>query len=279
MPVNAQATKTTDVVIPQVLSDMVSGQLSKALKFLPIFDIDTTLTTTPGNTITVAKWSHIGAASDVVEGQAIPIAKMSKSTIPVTVKKAGIGVEITDEAKLSGYGDPIGEATKQIKNSIADKIDNDCLACLKTATQTATNLTKGFTVEQLETALGVFESENENSTYVAFCNPKDAQFLRMDASKNWMQGSALGADAVVSGALGKVSGVDIVPTKKLNTNEAILVRFSNESPTVKLILKKNVEVESDRDIINKSTVITADQHYACYLYNEKNVVKINFTKV
>lgn len=279
MGVNANATKMVDVVNPEVLADMISGKLEKALKFSPIFNIDRTLVGTAGNTITVPKWKHIGKAEDVAEGQPIPITKMAHTTAQVTVKKAGIGVEITDEARLSGYGDPIGEAGKQIRNSIADKIDDDCLACLKTASQTATNLTKGLTVEQLETGLGVFSSENENNNYVLFCNPSDAQHLRLDASKNWLQGTTAGEGAVVNGALGKVSGVDIVPTNKLNKLESILVRFSEESPTVKLILKRNLGVESDRDIINKSTVITADQHYACYLYNEKNVVKMNFTKV
>ncbi|MFU0764953.1 MAG: hypothetical protein ACFWTU_09105 [Leuconostoc mesenteroides] len=65
---------------------------------------------------------------DVAEGAAIDYEKLTNSTDTFTVKKAGKGVQLTDESVLSGYGDPVGEATRQITMAIAAKLDNDTVA-------------------------------------------------------------------------------------------------------------------------------------------------------
>ena len=43
------------------------------------------------------------------------------------------GIGLTDEAVLSGYGNPVGEANTQLAMAIAAKIDNDCMDVLQTA--------------------------------------------------------------------------------------------------------------------------------------------------
>lgn len=47
---------------------------------------------------------------------------------------------------------------------------------------------------------------------------------------------------------------------------------------VSLYLKKDTTVETDRDIIHKTTIITADKHYAVALTNEARAVCISCTK-
>ncbi|MFX3789279.1 N4-gp56 family major capsid protein, partial [Streptococcus suis] len=56
----------------------------------------------------------------------------------MTIKKIGKSVEITDEAILSGYGDPVGQAAKQIFQAIDHKVDADVLTALLGSTQTVT---------------------------------------------------------------------------------------------------------------------------------------------
>ncbi|MDQ8821481.1 N4-gp56 family major capsid protein, partial [Streptococcus ruminantium] len=81
------------------------------------------------------------------------------------------GYEITDEAILSGLGDPIGQAVHQLGLAIANKIDNDLVEAAKKATQ---NIAEApTTLAAIDKALEIFEDE-EDVRYVAIINPKDA---------------------------------------------------------------------------------------------------------
>ena len=76
--------------------------------------VNTDLSTKAGDTITVPRFNYIGAAADWVRGVEGNVEALSTNEKSYTVKKAVKNVELTDEAVLSGYGDPVGETTKQL---------------------------------------------------------------------------------------------------------------------------------------------------------------------
>ena len=41
-----------------------------------------------------------------------------------------------------------------------------------------------------------------------------------------------------------------------------------------IYMKRDTLLETDRDIINKSTVMTVDKHYVAYLYDASKAIKI-----
>lgn len=265
-------TTMTQMINPEVLADMINATLPKLLRFSPLATVDTTLQGQPGNTLKFPAWTYIGAAADVAEGVAIPLDQMATSTKNVTVKKAGKGVEITDESVLSGYGDPIGEATRQIALSIADKIDSDLLTAALTTTQTIAAIpfaSKKLTVAGLESALALFNDEDDQPA-VLVVNPADAADLRNDAGTNYLSGTEVGAAAIVSGVFGEVLGVQIVRSNKVTKGAPVIIKQG----ALRLVMKRAAAVETDRDIVKKTNVITADEHYAAYLYDLKKVVKI-----
>lgn len=51
---------------------------------------------------------------------------------------------------------------------------------------------------------------------------------------------------------------------------------ATEAPAVTIYLKRNVEVEADRDILKKTTVASADEHYVAVLSNDSKVVLAKF---
>jgi len=42
-------------------------------------------------------------------------------------------------------------------------------------------------------------------------------------------------------------------------------------------MKRAVDVEAERDIVSKTTVLTADQHYGVHLADDSKAVKITIT--
>ena len=276
----AQGTTTTvQVINPQVMADMVSAKLPKLIKFTPLAYIERTLVGIPGDTLTVAKWTYSGDATEITEGQSIPVDQLGTSKTTMTIKQAGKAVEITDKAALVAHGDIYSEAARQIALAIANKVDNDLVVAAKTATQ---NIAEApITVDSIDKALQIFEDE-EDAKYVALVNPKDAIKLRADAGKNWLSGSELGADVIVSGTFGEISGVQVVRTKKVEEGKGFLVKISpdttDEEDNAKygafvINLKRDVMVENDRDILKKTTVYSGDEYYGTYLYDDTKVVK------
>ena len=272
-------TKIAQLVNPEVMADMVSAKLPKMIKFTPLAYVERELVGQPGNTVTVAKWVYSGDAKDITEGEAIVPDQLTTDKSTMTIKKAGKGVEVTDEALLSGYGDPLGQAAHQISLAIANKVDNDLVVEAKKATQYVNDAPT--TGAALDKALAVFEDE-EDARYVALVNPKDAIDLRADTVKEWVRGSEIGANIVVSGTFGETHGVQIVRSKKVEKGKGFLVKVSAvETDTDDVAkygafvinLKRDVAVETDRDILKKTTVITGDEHYGVYLYDPTKVVK------
>lgn len=268
MAINENATFLTNMVDPQVMADMISAELENLIRFAPLARIDNTLVGRPGSTITVPSFKYIGDATDVAEGAPIDIALLETDTENFTIKKAGRGIEITDEAVLSGLGDPLGEGTRQLGLAIANKIDNDVLDALST---TSLEYTAGtaWDLDTISDAMDIFADESDESM-VLIVNSKDASALRKAVANDWERASDLGDNIIVNGTYGGVLGAQVVRSNKLEEGTGYLVKAG----ALAIYMKRNVMVEADRDIIHKTTVVTADEHYGAHLYDESKAIKI-----
>ncbi len=292
-------TKLSNLINPQVMENMISASLPKKIKFSKIAKVDTTLVGRAGNTITVPKYAYIGDAEDVAEGVAMGTTVLTASTTKATVKKAGKAVELTDESVLSGYGDPVGEVTTQLAMAIASKVDNDCLDALLEASLKYEDSTAVISYEGIVKAVDKFESEiDENVTKVMFVHPKQLTQLRLDP--DFKDINKFPMKVMMTGTIGEIAGCQIVTSKKIKTeqvtgvdcyvNPIVIISgqdpnqaqdadgYSEESPAITIYMKRNVELEDDRDILAKTTVISADEHYAAVLSNDSKVVLAKFKK-
>ena len=267
MAISSNGTKLAQLINPQVLADMISAELPNAIRFAPLAEVGRRLQGAAGNTLTMPKYGYIGDASDIAEGADMTIAQMSTTTTSVTVKKAGQGVELSDEAILSGYGDPVGEARKQLTMSIANKVDNDMLTSLRTAPLTSATVGAVFTTADLFNARAKF-GEDVNEPAVFIVNSKHyAEIAEL------VKNSEHSDRVLMNGVVGELVGLQVVISDKLANTEAFIVRPG----ALGLELKRDVLVETDRDIIAGVNVITVNEHYVTYLKDDTKAVKITVT--
>lgn len=271
----ANGTYLASLFNPQVVGDMIDKKLIDLIKFAPLAKIDTNLEGRPGNTITLPYFNYIGDATEVAEGNDITVSKLTESTTTVTISKIGKGVQITDEAVLSGYGDPIGESVKQIAMSMASKVDNDCQTALAGNTTNVHTITAALTADDIADALVKFGEDIEGSKVILIDPTAYATLRKAD---DWLPASEIAAETIMRGTVGMIHGCQVVVTNRIKgTTESTKTTtnfFIVKPGALAIYLKRDVMVETDRDIINKSTVITADKHFATYLYDPSKAIKI-----
>ena len=145
-------------------------------------------------------------------------------------------------------------------------MDNDVLAALADATYIHPVVT--VTPSEVNLALIKLGEDYEGDKYL-FVSP--ASYAAIRASVDWLPASEVSANPMIAGTVGMIYGCVVVVTNKLATNN---VAYIVKPGAVALFMKRGTLVESDRNIVNKSTTFTADKHYATYLYDASKVVKM-----
>ena len=280
-----QTTMIADLVNPQVMADMISAKIPMKLVVAPFAKVDTTLAGRPGNTITVPQYAYIGDAEDIAEGIAAETVKLETSTAEVTVKKAMKAVELTDEAVLSGYGNPVGETNNQLAKAIASKVDSDAMEALQGAQLVYDGSASVIKYSGVVDAIDLFDEEI-NTEKVIFVHPKQVTQLRKDA--DFTSADKYPGNVVMTGEIGKIANTHIVPSKKVKddgTNYLCpIVKLNgdaeteDEVPALTVYIKRDVTVETDRVSLARKTDISADEHYAVALSNTAKVVLAKFKK-
>lgn len=273
-----------NLIDPEVMAPMISAKLAKAIVATPFAKIDTTLEGQPGSTITVPKYQYIGDAEEVAEGVEQGDATLTTTSAQYTVKKIVKDVTLTDEAVLSGYGNPVGEANNQLAKSLASKVDNDVIDALKGA-QVVKEFANDISYNNIVDAIDLF-IEEENVPKVMFIHPHQVTTLRKDS--NFISADKYNNNVIMKGEIGMIANTRIVPTRKARNDAGTyylnpIVELKAESQTgddelsaVTIYMKRGVNVETDRIVKGKKTLISADEHYVVGLTDESKVVVAKF---
>ncbi len=282
-------THLSDIINPQVMGDMIEAKIPHMLKFTPFAKVDTSLVGVPGDTKTVPSWNFIGAAEDVAEGGEITTKKLTASSTTFTIKKAMQSVGISQESINSGLGNPVDQAETQLAKSLAVKVEGDVLATALSAGEldnalvydgSSAKISYGAIVDTVD-----LYDEEEITEKALFVNPKQITTLRKDSE--FIDKNKYGNDVMVSGEIGMVGGVRIVPSKQIVKDEAgnyicPMIKLEpaskdteyaeTELPAITIYMKKDTSVDAEWFPKKQTHDITAAKYYGVALTNASKVV-------
>ena len=282
-------TQFSNMINPEVMAEMISAKVAKKVSIIPFAKVDTTLEGQAGNTITIPVFGYIGDAANVAEGASIGASALTTTHQQFTIKKIAKGVDITDEAILSGYGDPVGEANRQLIMSISQKVDQDAIDALYGATRTVGFPTSKISYSGIVDSIDIFEEEY-NTEKIIFVHPKQVSQLRKDADFTSADKYVNGNYVAVNGEVGKIANCRVVVSKRVKTisddtlyvNPIVKISYDSETEqdtsALTIFLKRNVLVETSRDIDKQINMIRASENYVVALTDESKVILAQFKK-
>lgn len=287
-------TKLQNLINPEVMADIISAKIENKIVVTPFAKIDPTLQGQAGDTVTVPAFAYIGDATDVAEGVAVTAEQLTASSTTFTIKKAMKAVSLTDEAVLSGYGNPVGEATTQLGKSIASKVDADAMDALTVAYNASTaphgvqliynpNTNAVIDYDGIVDAIDLFEEEVQ-SEKVMFIHPKQVTQLRKDS--DFISADKYDNAVMMRGEIGMIAGTRIVASKRVKKTgsgatavyNCPIIKLSNDNETedeaaaLTVFLKRDTNVETERQTLSRTTDISVDKIYGVAITNQAKVI-------
>lgn len=270
---NDNVTKIANLFVPEVVGPEIIKKLVNDIKFLPFAKYRDTLKGTAGDKVKRWKYTYIGDAEEFTEGNDISYGELTQTTTEMTIKKAGRGVQLTDEAVLNSVGDVEGEAVKQVRMAIAQKIDNDCRTALDGIIP---QMTVGDGTETISASLVELAQEkwgeDLETPMTLLINPKQVKEIRHDS--NFIPASEIKAEMMITGSLGQILGCDIVVSNKVLAVDGKYNNYLIKGQPLTIEVKRDIMPERARDIDKKITKMNADIHYGVFLEEDQNAVKI-----
>ncbi len=266
-------TLKSNLIIPEVIADLVETTLGEKVTLLPLTTADDSLVGQPGDTLKFPAFRYIGKASKVDENGLVEASVLSAQMVSATVGKYAKAVQITDESRLCGFGDPVGEAALQLAHSIDHAVDDALFDVLKAAGyQRRTGIT-ALSSEAVVDALTLFGEDQEGDKVLL----TDADgFARLRKDPNYLRAGDVALRMVFTGAVGEIWGCQIVISSKIKADAAAKEKqyFIVKPGALRLVNKTGVNIEVEREPAYMRDNVYGSRHCAAYLYDAGKLVSL-----
>lgn len=246
----------------KVIETKATDLLSTAVNARSLMTVDTSLAETEGQTKTVAVYTYTGKVEKLADGE--------KNSTRGALTHTSVDYKVQRAQQVFDYSD----SDYQKDNSVVDiglEGANALMANAMTADfyaeaakASVEHTAASFGYEAIVDAIAKLNIEDESKLFVVIPNAWKAELRKDEDYKN-----ARAGEVIYNGQVGTVAGIPVVATNALEDEAYVM---TNEA--IHLIMKEDVEAETDRDIETKINTIVLSAYYIVALRNNNKICRI-----
>lgn len=245
----------------KVIEAKATELLTTSVNARNLMTIDNTLAEAEGMTKVINVYSYTGAVEKLADGEKnTSRGALAFAPKEYKVQRAQHTFDYTDTQYMTD-NNVLEMSLKYANDTLTNEMTKDfyaeCAKCSKF-------VTGSISYNTIVDAIAEANLENEAELFVVIPNEKKAELRKDEDYKNARMG-----EVVYGGQVGVVGGIPVIATKA--TDKA----FVMTKEAVKLFMKKEVEVEQDRDVETKTNTVVLSTYYICALADDSKIVRID----
>lgn len=252
----------------KVIEARAKDLLTTAVNTRNLMDVDTSLASTPGMTKTINVYTYTGEAEVLNPGVGNTAAKrgsISYQGTDYTVKMVQQAFDYTDEDFLKD-NTIVDNMLKGANQVMVNKMTSDFITeCGKATLSEEFAHGAKLSYDVIVDAISKLNVEDESGVFIIIPNTWKAA-LRKDADYK----SAQLGQVIYNGQVGTICGIPVIASKALTDAAYVMTKEA-----VKLFIKKDVEVEQDRNADTRVNSVYLRTAYVTALVDATKICKIS----
>jgi HK97 family phage major capsid protein len=244
----------------KVIEAKAKDLLTTAVNTRSLMTVDTSLAAEAGMTKTINVYTYTGEAEELGAGEGNSVrGAISYAGTDYTVKMVQQAFDYQDEDFMKD-DNVVDMGVKGATQLMTNKMTADFIAECEKATLTHT---ASLSYDAIVDAIAKLNVEDESGLFL-IVNPEGKAELRKDPDYV----AARMGEVVYNGQVGTIAGIPVIVSK------AVSGAFIMSKDAVKLFMKKDVEVEQERDADTRTNSIYLRSAYICALVDATKICKI-----
>ena len=250
----------------KVLEAKAKDLLTTSVNTRNLMTVDNSLAQNVGMTKTINVYTYTGEAEELAAGVGNTASKrgsIAYKGTDYTVKMVQQAFDYLDEDFMKD-NTIVDNMLKGANQVMVNKMTSDFITEAKKATLGVTFATAiGYDV--IVDAISALNVENESGIFIVIPNAWKAA-LRKDADYK----SARMGEVIYNGQVGTICGIPVIATKALTTEAFVMTKEA-----IKLFMKKDVEVEQDRDADKRKNSVYLRTAYIVAMVDATKICKVS----
>lgn len=244
----------------KIIEAKAKDLLTTAVSTRNLMAVDNSLAAEAGMTKTINVYTYSGTAEELAAGEGnTNRGSISYEGKDYTVKMVQQAFDYQDEDFMKD-NTIVDNMLKGANQVMVNKMTADFIAEVEKATLSVTG---GLSYDSIVDAIAKLNVEDESGIFV-IVNPEGKATLRKDADYV----AARMGEVVYNGQVGTIAGIPVIVSKAVSAP----VVLTKEA--IKLFMKKDVEVEQERDADTRTNSVYLRTAYICALVDATQICKI-----